>query len=129
MLNNVSVVGRFVRDPEVKKTNTGVSVCSFTLACQRDYVAAGQERVTDWIPCVAWRQSADFIGKYFHKGDLIAVTGSLQTRKYEAQDGTTRNVLELMVSGASFVTSKRENATETPTETYTEDTSDDDLPF
>ena len=78
-INSTVIVGRLTRDPEVKQTQSGISVCNFTLAVDRQY-KSGDERLTDFIDCVAWRHTADFLGKYFSKGDPVGVTGHIQTR-------------------------------------------------
>ena len=101
-LNVCAFMGRFVREPEVKTTGSGNSVCSFTLAVDRNYTAKGEEKKADFIDFTAWRGTADFIGKYFHKGDMIAVTGELQTRMYEDKEGNKRKAVEIVVNNASF---------------------------
>lgn len=102
MINNCVFMGRMVRDPELKTTGTGVSVCSFCLAVDRNYTPKGSEKVADFIDFAAWRGTADFISKWFHKGDMIAVTGELQTRMYEDKDGNKRKAVEIVVNDASF---------------------------
>ena len=88
MLNKVILVGRITKDPELRKTNTNTSVCSFTLACNRRYASNNANGQTaDFINCVAWRQSAEFLAKYATKGAIVAVDGSIQTRNYEGQNG------------------------------------------
>lgn len=87
MLNTAAVMGRFAADPELKHTPSGVAVTSFTLAVDRNYAKPGEERQTNWIDVVAWRGTAEFICKYFTKGRMIAVTGSLQTRTWEDKNG------------------------------------------
>lgn len=89
-------------DPEVKVTNNGTPVCSFGIACTRDFAAKGEEKTTDFINVVAWRQNADFIGKYFMKGNMILVSGSLETRKYEDKNGVQRTAYEVRVDKAWF---------------------------
>lgn len=110
MLNRVILMGRLTSDVELKTTPSGNNVCSFTVAVERNYAKKGEERKTDFINCVAWRNSADFISRYFHKGSLIAVEGELQTRTYQAKDGTNRYITEVMVSGVSFTGERRENS-------------------
>ena len=102
MLNNVTLMGRLVADPELRQTASGVSVVSFRLAVERNYVPQGQERQADFISCVAWRQTAEFIGKYFGKGRMIAVEGSLQSRNYEDKNGQKRTAIEVIVDRAHF---------------------------
>ncbi|MBE6817602.1 MAG: single-stranded DNA-binding protein [Ruminococcaceae bacterium] len=105
MLNNISVMGRLTADPEVRQTPNGVSVCSFTIANDKDFKRDGD--APNWIDCVAWRNNADFIGKYFKKGSLIVVTGSLQTRQYQDKNGNNRKATEVVVSQQYFAESKR----------------------
>ena len=87
MLNNVVLMGRLTADPELRQTSTGIEVTSFSIAIDRGYARQGEERQTDFINCVAWRQTAKFITSYFRKGQMIAVTGSIQTRNYEDKSG------------------------------------------
>lgn len=108
-LNVCAFMGRFVREPEVKTTGSGVSVCSFTLAVDRNYAPKGEDKKADFIDFTAWRGTADFIGKYFHKGDMIAVSGELQTRMYEDKDGNKRKAVEIVVNNASFCGGKSDN--------------------
>lgn len=108
MLNNVVLIGRMAADPELRKTQTGVSVLSFTLAVQRNFADADGNRATDWIDCVAWRQTADFISRYFKKGNQIAVEGSLMTRTYQDKDGNNRKAVEVQINHAYFVESKNQ---------------------
>ena len=83
MINKAIIMGRLVADPEVRQTTSGVSCCQFTVAVNRDYVQQGQERQADFISVVAWRQTAEFVGKYFSKGKMIIVEGSMRTRTYD----------------------------------------------
>ena len=108
MLNRVILMGRITSDLELKTTSSGVSVTSFTIAVERGYVKQGEERKTDFITCVAWRNQAEFICKYFGKGSLVAVEGEIQTRQYQAKDGSNRHVTEVVVSGVSFTGERRE---------------------
>lgn len=96
MLNTAAIMGRLVADPELKHTPSGVAVTSFTLAVDRNYAKPGEERQTDWIDVVAWRGTAEFICKYFTKGRMIAVTGSLQTRTWEDKNGSKHKATELV---------------------------------
>ena len=93
MLNCAVVMGRLVADPEVRQTPSGVSVCRFTVAVDRSYVKQGEQRQADFIDILAWRQTAEFVGKYFQKGSMIAVQGSIQTGSYE-KDGIKRRTFE-----------------------------------
>ena len=110
MLNSVTLMGRLTADPELKTTQNGVSVASFRLAVERNYAPQGQERQADFLPCVAWRQTAEFIGKYFGKGRMIAVEGSLQSRNYEDKNGQKRTAYEVVVDQAYFADSKPASA-------------------
>ncbi len=109
MLNIVVLTGRLTADPELKFTQqNNVAVTSFPLAVQRKYVS-GQEKVTDFINVVAWRNTAEFICKYFKKGQMIAIEGSIQTRSYQDNDGNNRKAFEVVASGVDFVGSKSDN--------------------
>ena len=102
MLNVVAIQGRLTHDPELKTTPNGVSVCSFRIACERSYSSKGEERKADFFTITAWRQTAEFVCKYFQKGSMIAVEGSLQTRQYQDQQGSNRTVVEIVASNVSF---------------------------
>ena len=106
MLNIVAIMGRLVHDPELKTTQQGTSVCSFRIACDRSYTQKGQERQVDFIDVVAWRQSAEFVSKYFQKGSMIAIEGSLQTRQYQDKQGSNRAAVEVLTNHISFAGSK-----------------------
>ena len=90
MLNRVILMGRLVSDPELKTTSSGISVTSFRIAVDRSYVKAGTERQTDFFDIVCWRSTAEFVCRYFFKGSLIALEGQLQSRTYQAKDGSNR---------------------------------------
>ncbi len=109
MLNVAAIMGRLTADPELKNTQSGVSVCSFTLAVDRSYAKAGTERQTDFINVVAWRSTAEFVCRYFTKGQMMAVTGSIQTRNYEDKQGNKRTAFEIVANDISFTGSKRES--------------------
>lgn len=102
-MNSCNFVGRLVRDPELKTTTGGHSLCRFTIAVDRDFKNAQGEYEADFISCTAWRGTAEFIEKWFKKGDPISITGSLQIRKYQAQDGTDRWAADIQVDKARFV--------------------------
>lgn len=106
MLNVVALTGRLVEDPELKTTTNGVSVCSFRIAVDRDYAPQGQERKADFINVVAWRGTAEFVAKFFRKGQMIAVNGSIQTRQYEDRRGNKRTAVEVVAGSVSFCGSK-----------------------
>lgn len=114
MLNVVAIMGRLVADPELRTTTQGNSVCSFRIACDRSYVQRGQERQADFIDIVAWRQQADFVSKYFRKGSMIAVEGSLQTRNYQDKNGNNRTAVEVVANNISFAGAKRQNGQNAP---------------
>jgi single-strand DNA-binding protein len=125
MLNNVILMGRMTADAELKSTPNGKYVTSFSIAVERDYSQNG-ERQTDFINLVAWNKTAEFITNYFGKGDMIAVTGSIQTRNYEDKNGNKRTATEVIVDKASFCGSKTERREE-PKATEFEPLADDDL--
>ena len=102
MLNRVILMGRITQDLEVRQTPSGVSVLSFTVAVDRSFVRQGEDRQTDFINCVAWRNQAEFIGKYFSKGRLIALEGNLRTRNYDDKNGVKHYVTEVFVDSVSF---------------------------
>ena len=106
MLNVVALLGRLTADPELRRTPSGVSVTTFTVAVNRSYVKQGGERQTDFIDVVAWRSTAEFVSKYFRKGQMIAVNGSIQTRTYEDKQGNKRKAVEVQADNVSFADSK-----------------------
>lgn len=108
MLNVVVIMGRLTAQPELRTTGTGISVSSFSVAVDRSYQSGG-ERQTDFINCVAWRQNADFITKYFTKGQMIAIRGTLQQRSYTDKDGNKRTTYDVVVDQAQFCGSKQES--------------------
>lgn len=106
MLNIIALMGRVVADPELRKTTTGISTTTFAIACERNFVKSGSERQTDFFDIVAWRTSAEFASKYFKKGQLVAVNGTLQTRSYEDKNGVKRKVYEIVADNLHFADSK-----------------------
>jgi single-strand DNA-binding protein len=102
-------MGRFCSDPELKQTQSGISVTSFTLAVDRSYCKQGQERQSDFINIVAWRGTAEFICKYFKKGSMIAAQGSIQTRTYTDKNGIKRKAFEIVADKVNFCGSKSDN--------------------
>lgn len=120
MLNICAISGRLTRDPEVKQTQNGTSVATFTVAVDRDY----KSDEADFIHCVAWRSAADFVGKYFEKGSAITVTGRIQTRSYKDNNGEKRTVTELVVDRTYFGEKKKESFVEVD-----DDENDGELPF
>lgn len=114
MLNVVAIMGRLVADPELRTTTQGHSVCSFRIACDRSYVQQGQQRQADFIDIVAWRQQADFVSKYFQKGSMIAIEGSLQTRNYQDKNGNNCTAVEVVANNISFAGAKRQDSQNAP---------------
>lgn len=102
MINKVVLMGRIATSLELKTAASGVSVTTFRLAVEREYTKAGEERKVDFIDIVCWRHTAEFVCRYFGKGSLIALEGQLQTRTYQAKDGTNRNVVEVVADNVSF---------------------------
>ena len=150
-MNVICLLGRLVADPELKSTQNGVAVTSFCIAVDRSYQPKGQERQTDFINCVAWRNTAEFITRFFHKGQRIALQGSLQSRNYNDREGNKHTAYKVVIDNASFVDPKSSNSdaaaaprydNQTPQYTeaqpafsntngsdFEEILSDDDLPF
>lgn len=112
MLNVVILTGRLVSDPELRHTPSNIAVTSFTIAVNRRFVKPGEERQTDFIDIVAWRNTAEFICKYFKKGQLIAIEGSIQTGSYQDKDGNKRKTFEIIAKDAQFAESKRDSVSE-----------------
>ena len=110
MINRVVLMGRLVSDPELKTTQNGTNVTTFRIAVDRNYVKAGEERQADFFDIVAWRYTADFVCKHFRKGSLIAIDGQLQSRTYQAKDGTSRYVLEVVADNVSFTGERRDSS-------------------
>ena len=149
MINSVVIMGRLTADPELKTTNSGLSVTSFCVAVDRPYKKDGKEREADFINVVAWRQTAEFVTSYFSKGSMIAVQGSIQTRKYTDRNGNNRTSFEIVADNVSFCGSKsdggsrKQDGKKSTNVTYDDrsaeddgiplarliDGSDDDLPF
>lgn len=110
MLNKVILTGRLTAKPELKTTTGGISVTTFSIAVQRQYKSADGSYPTDFINIVAWRSTAEFITRFFDKGQLIAIVGSIQTRNYEDKTGAKRTAVEVVADEAQFVESKRDEA-------------------
>lgn len=106
MLNHITIMGRLTRDPELRRTGSGIAVASFTVAVDRDYTQQGQEKETDFIDCVAWRQTGEFVSKYFTKGRMIVVDGRLQIRSWKDKDGNNRRTAEINAEHCYFGDSK-----------------------
>jgi len=143
-MNKVMLIGNLTRDPEVRSTGSGATVCSFSIAVNRRFPNQAGERVTDFFNIVAWRQLGELCGKYLAKGRKVCVVGELQNRSYEAKDGTKRNVTEIIADDIEFLTPRGQEGggydrqaapgygqrgSEPPaTEGFT-DIDDDELPF
>lgn len=127
-LNKVILAGRLTADVELKQTPSGVSVCSFTLAINRKYSKEGGQQQTDFINCVAWRNTAEFISKYFKKGSALCIGGSIETRSWSDSSNQKHYATEVVADEAMFVDGKNDSqGAEIPT--YEEMNADDDLPF
>jgi len=109
MINNVVIMGRLTYEPELRVTANGISVINFQIACDRQYQAKGGERKADFIDCQAWKQTAEFISKYFHKGSMIAVEGSIQTDNYTDKNGNKCKSVQVVAGNVSFCGSKAES--------------------
>ena len=110
MLNHITIMGRLTRDPELRRTGSGIAVASFTVAVDRDFGGRdGGEKETDFIDCVAWRQTGEFVSKYFTKGRMIVVSGRLQIRSWTDKDGNKRRTAEVVAENCYFGDSKRDN--------------------
>lgn len=133
MLNHITIMGRMTRDPELRYTQQGTPVVSFTLAVDRDYQTGGGEKQTDFIDCVGWRNTAEFISKYFHKGSMAVVSGSLQMRSWTDKHDNKRVSAEVVVDNIYFGDSKKANTGSAEAEytapVMTEMDEDGDLPF
>lgn len=129
MLNTVILMGRLTDKPELRKTNTGISVTAFTLAIDKP----GKNKETNWIECCAWRETAEFICNFFDKGQMIAITGSLQTRTYTTKAGQRGKATEVLAEHASFCGSKADKPAaqsfDVGSDDFEEVGTDDDLPF
>ena len=139
MLNTAILMGRLTADPELRYTTSNIPVTSFTLAVDRAY-KNGEERQTDFINIVAWRQRAEFVSKWFKKGQLVAVDGSIQTRRYTDKDGNNRTVFEVVANNVHFAEKRDASAvapeqqaapsfSNTAAEDFSSLPGDDDLPF
>ena len=106
MLNVVAILGRLVADPELRTTQKGTNVCTFRIACDRNFARQGEQRQADFIDIVAWRQQAEFVSKYFQKGSLIAIEGSLQSRQHQDKNGNNRTAVEVVANNISFAGAK-----------------------
>ena len=109
MLNHITIMGRLTRDPELRRTGSGIAVTSFTLAVDRDYKAKDAEKEVDFIDCVAWRNTGEFVGKYFTKGRMAVVSGKLQIRGWTDKEGNKRRTAEVLAENVYFADSKSES--------------------
>ena len=139
-MNKVILIGRLTADPDLRQTQSGISSCRFTVAVDRGFVRQGEDRQADFIDIIAWRQTAEFISKYFRKGSMIAVQGRIQTRTYEDKNGNKRKAVEIVADNVSFCGSKSESGSysgDNNASSYNNSTvndfsavvDDDDLPF
>ena len=124
MLNQTIIIGRTTKEPEIRQTQNGVSVATFTIACDRNFKNAQGEKETDFFNIVCWRGLAETVGRYLGKGRLVAVSGRLQNRSYEAKDGTKRYITEIVASEVQFL--DRAKDAQQP---QWEEVSQDELPF
>ena len=123
MLNHITLMGRLTKEPELRQTQNQTAVATFTLACERDF----GDKQTDFIDCVAWRQTAEFVSKYFSKGQLVAVEGRMQSRKWEDRDGNKRTSWEVVADRVYFAESRK---SESKSQTFVEvDDDEEDIPF
>ncbi len=144
MINTVVLMGRLTYEPELRTTPNGISVIQFQVACDRNFQRSGEERKADFIDVTAWRQTAEFVSRYFHKGSMIAVEGSIQTDSYTDSNGNKRKSFQVVANNVSFCGSKAESGSNTnpaysqPAPSYASADSsdfeeivddDDDLPF
>ena len=143
MLNIVVLTGRLTADPELRHTSNDIAVTSFTIAVNRRFSKNVEERQTDFIDIVAWRNTAEFVSKYFNKGQLVAVEGSIQTRSYQDKDGNKRKAFEVVAENVHFAEPKRDYSQSVPkqevsapasfengsVDDFKEIPMDDDLPF
>ena len=133
-MNIIAIKGRLVRDPEIRQTQSGVSVTNITVAVDRSY-SAGGEKQTDFFDCVFWRQGAEFVSKYFKKGKEIIVTGEMQSRKWQDKDGNNRISWEIQNAHAEFCGGKSDNSAVNTTVTNSNENdfsvieNSDDIPF
>lgn len=127
MLNHIVIMGRLTAAPELRYTQQNTPVASFTLAVDRDYQSGGSEKQTDFIPCVAWRSTAEFVSKYFTRGSMAAVFGRLQLRDWTDKDGNKRRTVEVVADSIYFGESKKRDAS--PDVQFEEIPDDGELPF
>lgn len=124
MLNTITIIGRLVRNPELRRTGSGVAVTSFTVAVDRDFKSTDGERETDFIDCVAWRQTGEFVAKHFSKGKMIVVKGRLEIRSWTDKDGNKRRSAEVVAENCYFGESKRDSGETAGVSNYSNTTTD-----
>ena len=134
MLNHINIMGRLTRDPELRRTNSGTAVANFTIACDRDFAdKQSGEKETDFVECVAWKNTAEFVSNYFSKGRTIVISGRLQMRKYTDKSGNNRTVAEVVAESVYFGDSKQDSKPSNDVPGNNEfpvmDGEDDGLPF
>ena len=128
-MNTICITGRVTQNPELRKTQSGVSVMSLSLAVDRDYKVSN-EKVTDFIPVIIWRKTAEVVSQYTSKGDLLSVVGSLESRKYTDSDGNNRTVWEVKADKVGFLSRKKQpEQNEQTQQNFTELPNDEELPF
>ena len=131
-MNRVILIGNLTKDPESRTTQSGIANCTFTIAVTRKFAGSNGEKQTDFIPIVTWRKTAELCGKYLSKGKKVAIVGEIQTRSYDAKDGTKRYVTEVVADEVEFLSprdAKQESVERSPELEGFEDIMDDDLPF
>lgn len=126
-LNVVALMGRLTRDPEMRKTPQGVSVATFTVAVDRSFVKQGEERQADFIDIVCWRNTAEFVCKYFQKGSMIALNGSIQTRTYQDKNGNNRKAFEIVADNVHFAGEKKDGGAQGGGSPHYEEKKNDDF--
>ena len=127
-MNTCTLIGRLAADPELKTTGSGTSVCNFTLAVDRKGTK-GEDKITDWIDFVAWRNTGEFLSRYFHKGDPVVVTGNIQTRMWEDKDGKKRKTVEVIAENVEFVPKAKGEGFVLAKDGDFEEVVSEDLPF
>lgn len=128
MLNQISIMGRLTKDPELRYTSNNTPVAAFTIACDRD-VSSNGEKQTDFFNCVAWRATGEFVSKYFTRGALISLIGRLQMRSYESRDGERRQTVEIVVDKAYFCGEKKKEDVPAKKPKFIDVDDDEQLPF
>lgn len=132
MLNTITIMGRMTRNPEIRRTGSGIAVASFAVACERDYAPQGGEKETDFIDVVCWRSTAEFVEKYFTKGRMAVVSGRLQIRGWTDKEGNKRRSAEILADRVYFGDSKHDGGAPESTSDFKEipnDEEDENLPF